>query len=104
MTLQQFKNILTGINGVSVYHKTAAKAANNYIVWAEVGKVRLSGNCKTSEAVYRYAVDFYTLAEYSATPETIERALEAGGCVITDLAIDYETDTKLTHYAYTVEG
>jgi len=104
MTPKQLKAVLNTVPGVAVYHNKALKATGEYIVWAEVGKSRLSADNITAEAAHRYAVDFFTPEEYSEKPAEIEKILEENDIVITDYAVDFEDDTGRTHYAYTVEG
>lgn len=104
MTLATFKAILTGISGVTVSHRKAAKAETDYIVWGEVGCINLFGDGAIIESGTRIAIDFFTKTEYSAKPALIVAALNAYDEIsISDSAIDYEEDTRLTHYAYTVE-
>lgn len=103
MKPKQFKAVLVAISDVTVHHNKAKKAVNNFIVWAEVGKSRLSADNITAEAAYRYAVDFFTLEEYSEIPAEIDKILEENDIVITDYAVNFEEETGLTHYAYTVE-
>lgn len=103
MTSKQFKDIITRIKNIPIYHNKALKSAEDYIVWAETGISRFNADAHTAETAGRFAVDCYTKDEYSEIPSEIERVLEDGGAVITDYAVDYENDTGYTHYAYTVE-
>lgn len=102
MTLREFRDVLCSIPNVSVYHRKAHKAADNYIVWQEVKGLSLDG--VSSEKGMRIAVDFYTKKEYSDIPAEIERILSGHDDIcIDDPVIDYEDDTGFTHYAYTAE-
>lgn len=93
---------MCSIPNVSVYHRKAHKAADNYIVWQEVKGLSLDG--VSSENGMRIAVDFYTKKEYSSTPAGITSVLSTCDDVcIDDPVIDYEDDTGFTHYAYTAE-
>ena len=104
MTLREFRDVLCGIPGVSVYHNKAHKADDNYIVWQEVGGISLDGDGIPVEKGVRIAVDFYTKEEYSEIPAQIELILsEHDEICIDDPVIDYEDDTGYTHYAYTAE-
>ncbi len=106
MTLSEFKSFL--VNGlkkhrVSVYHRKAAKIADNYVVWGEVGKNSLRADGGTAEYSYMAAVDFYTKSEYSSVPDVIEGIFENNEISYGDATIIYEDDTGFTHYAWTVE-
>lgn len=104
MTALQFKEIISSVPHVDSFHNTPFKCTDNYIVWAEVSKTRLKVNNKTRESNTRFAVDFFTTEEYSDIPSEIERILEDNDLLITDYQVDFEKETKLNHYAYTVEG
>ena len=104
MTLREFRDVLCSISGVSVYHRKAYKAADNYIVWQEVKGLSLDGDGVSSENGKRIAVDFFTKTEYSDIPENIELTLSRYDDICIDgPVIDYEDDTGFTHYAYTAE-
>ncbi len=104
MTLREFRDVLCTVPGVSVYHRKAHKAADNYIVWQEIKGLSLDGDGVSSEKGMRIAVDFYTKKEYSDIPEEIRSVLSAYDDIcIDDPVIDHEDDTGFTHYAYTAE-
>lgn len=104
MTLREFRDILCTVPSVSVYHRKAHKAADNYIVWQEIKALSLDGDGVSSENGMRIAVDFYTKKEYSGTPAEITSVLSVYDDIcIDDPVIDYEDDTGFTHYAYTAE-
>ena len=104
MTLREFRDVLCSIPGVTVYHSKAYKAEGDYIVWQEVNGLSLEGDVTSAEKGVRIAVDFYTRTEYSQIPAEIEFTLSRYDEICLDgPVIDYEDDTKYTHYAYTVE-
>lgn len=102
MTIRQFKTLLLTV-GVEVFHFESQKQSE-YIVWYEIGGIRLSGDNSTAESGTMIAVDFFTKQEYSPVPDRIQEIL--GGCdsiAIDDPTIIYDEETKTIHYAWTCE-
>lgn len=102
MTIRQFKTLLLTV-GVEVFHFESHKQSE-YIVWYEIGGIRLSGDNSIAESGTMIAVDFYTKQEYSVIPERITETLS--GCdsiAVDDPTIIFDEETKLIHYAWTCE-
>lgn len=102
-SLQRIKAALLTVPDVTVYHYEALNQKAPYIVWAEDGSNGFAAGNRVQEQAVTAAVDLYTKAEYSATPDAIQKALNDAGISWTLSAATYETDTGLIHYTWDVE-
>lgn len=102
MTIRQFKTLLLTV-GVDVFHFESQKQSE-YIVWYEIGGIKLSGDNSTAESGLLIAVDFFTKQEYSVIPERITEILDGCDAIAVDTpTVIYDEETKLIHYAWTCE-
>ncbi len=102
MKLKEFRNLLLAVHP-HVFHFVSAKESE-YIVWHEVGTLRLMGDGEQAETGTRIAVDYFTNEEYSPIPARLEQVLaDHEEICLADSAVDFEKDTGLIHYAYTCE-
>lgn len=102
MNLQLIKQALLTVTE-EVYHNESMKQSE-YVVWREISGIKLDGDNKTAESGVMIAVDFFTKQEYSELPNQITFALEdCDEIAVSEPNIDFESDTKLTHYSWICE-
>jgi len=102
MNLQLIKAALLTVMS-EVYHNESQKQSE-YIVWREIAGFKLEGDNKAAESGTMIAVDYFTKQEYSEIPEQITAALEnCDEIAVSEPNIDFESDTKLTHYSWLCE-
>ena len=87
---------------IPAYHFRAHKETPPYIVWHETSFTGLKAEERTVNPVLRFAVDYFSRKEYDDNAIAIKAALEKIGAVI-DMISDYDRETGIIHYAYTVE-
>jgi hypothetical protein len=102
MNLHLIKNILLTVTE-DVFHNESHKKSE-YVVWREIGSIKLEGDNASAESGSMIAVDFFTKSEYSEIPARITKALEScDEIAVSDTNIGYEEDTKLTRYSWICE-
>lgn len=100
MGLQRVKAALLTV-GLPVSHFKAHRQADRYLVWAEEGAARaLWCDGRLTEQAIQGTVDYFTRTEYDPYVEKIQRALGDAGIAFRLSSIQYEQDTKYTHYEW----
>ena len=103
-SLQKIKAALLTVPNVTVCHYEALRTEPPYIVWTEDGGNQLFAGNRLAEQAATATVDLYTKAEYSATPDDVQKALDDAGIAWSFSAALYEEDTGLIHYTWDVEA
>lgn len=103
MKLNEFRDILKQA-GVPVYKDYAHKQDGRYIVWYEIKPRSLRAEGGTAEKNSRFGVDFFTKEDVSDIPVLLENIFAQNDIAYSDYDVDFEEDTKYTHYAWTVEA
>ena len=102
MTLAEFRDMLK-LAGVPVYKDFAHKQNNSYIVWYEIQPRSLRADGGTAEKNHRFGVDFFTKNDISDIPVILEGIFARNDVAYSDYNVDFEEDTRYTHYAWTAE-
>lgn len=102
-SLETLKNALLTI-GVPVNHFRAAKQPDRYVVWAEEGQSGggYADNRMTLQ-VLTGTVDYFTRREYDPNFTKIQDVLNEIGIAWRLNSIQYEEDTRYTHYEWVWE-
>lgn len=86
------------------YHYQAYKQTDQYIVWAEDSQGdSVWADGKMQEQVIQGTVDFFTRDEYDPNFMLIQKALNDVGVSWRLNSIQYEDDTRYTHYEWVWE-
>lgn len=102
--LEALKTALTGVTD-HVYHfrRPANGVKSGYIVFEETGETSgaWAGNHKSEQAI-GVAVDYFTLVEFDPIVDSIQSALNSIECGWRLDDVQYEDETNLIHYTWTV--
>lgn len=83
------------------YHFEAHKQTDKYIVWAEEGQAGAGhGDNHMTTQVLTGTVDYFTKQEYDPAFGQIQQALNSMDIAWRLNSIQYEDDTKYTHYEW----
>lgn len=101
--IQKIANALLTVTD-QVYHYTALKKTDQYIVFAEDGQTESlwADNLCVYQAVTG-TIDYFTKTEYDPNSEKIQAALNNGDIVWYLNSVQYEEDTKYKHYEWVWE-
>ena len=90
--------------GLPVYRYESLKQTSAYLVWSEERSGDgLSGDNVRLEHTLVCTVDLYTKDTLAAWEREVQRALERYGVANRLNSVQYEPDTKYTHYEWVVE-
>lgn len=90
--------------GVPVYHLEAHEQTDQYIVYAEDGQAdSLWADGKMQEQAIQGTVDYFTRKEFDKNVKKIQKAFNDAGISWRLNSIQYEDDTRLTHYEWVWE-
>lgn len=103
MRFDRLKNALLTITP-NVFHDMAKGKHDQYIVWTVEGEVNAAhaDNRKVDQAIGG-TIDYFTNLEYDPNVEKIQTALNELGIGWRLESIQYEDDTKYTHYEWVWE-
>ncbi len=99
------KNLLTGIEGLRVYHYWRPRLQAPYCIWQEEteGESLHTDNKKT-EQVISGSIDYFTKTDLDLMVDEIQNALNNAEMVAWSLeSVDYEDETDLIHYVWSFE-
>ncbi len=104
MILNDLKALLLTI-GPPVFHYYASEQKGNYIVWAEDGSVgEFEADDKIQEQIIQGTIDYFTKVEFDPVFDQIQEKLNQAEWISWRLnSIQYEKDTKYTHYEWVFE-
>lgn len=103
--LQQVKEaLLTVIDAGKLYHLEALKAEYPYCIWAEDGggEQQNGDNYMLLQSV-QGTIDYYTRDEYDPVVDAIQSALKAARISFYLNSVQYEDETKATHWEWVFE-
>ena len=103
--LQKVKTaLLTVLDEGNLYHLEALKAEYPYCVWAEdgAGEQLNADNCMVQQTV-QGTIDYYTQEEYDPVVDKIQKALNAAKISFYLNSVQYEDETKATHWEWVFE-
>lgn len=103
--LMKINSLLTGIEGLKVYHYWRPRLVAPFCIWAEDGEGEsLHTNNKKSEQVISGSIDYFTLTEFDTNIDRIQEALNETEDVAWYLSsVQYEDTTNLIHYEWMFE-
>lgn len=103
MTLRELGEALMAVTP-DCYHYKALQQSDKYIVWAEDGQAdTLWADGKMQEQAIQGTVDYFTREEYDPNFAKIQEALNSIGVSWRLNSIQYEDDTRYTHYEWVWE-
>lgn len=103
MTLKDIRDLYLTITP-NVYHQDATGAEGNYIVWAEDGQGDdIHADNKKIGRALQGTTDYYTKDEFDPMVNEIEKAMNNSEMSWRLNSIQYEEDTKYTHYEWVWE-
>lgn len=87
------------------YHQEAWQQSDEYIVWAEDSEngAVYADNRKQMQ-ILDVTIDVYTKEEYPKIVERLQQAFNDNEIPYKLLSIQYEKDTKYTHYEYLIQA
>lgn len=103
--IQQIRDVLTGIETLSAFHyRKPASVTAPYAIWQEdsEGISHHSDNMKSEQVIEVY-IDYFTLTEYDSMVDSIQDALNDAQIAWRLESVQYEDETKLTHYEWVCE-
>lgn len=104
MNLQEIKTFLLGIT-LNTFHQEAWQQPNTYIVWAEDGESgAVHGDNRKVKQILDVTIDVFTKDEYPAIVTQLQQAFNDNGIPFELLSIQYEKETKYTHYEYLIQA
>ena len=104
MTLQEIKEFLLGVT-LNTFHQEAWEQPDTYIVWQEDGESdAVHGDNKKLVQILDVTIDVYTKEEYPEIITRLQNAFNDKGIPFELLSIQYESDTKYTHYEYLIQA
>lgn len=104
MTLKEIKEFLLDIT-LNTYHQEAWQQHDTYIVWAEDGESgAVHGDNRKVKQILDVTIDVFTKDEYPEIIERLQNAFNDKGIPFELLSIQYEPDTKYTHYEYLIQA
>ena len=96
--------LLTVIDAAKLYHLEALKAEYPYCIWAEDGGgEQLNGDNYMLHQSVQGTIDYYTRDEYDPVVDDIQAALNAARISFYLNSVQYEDDTKATHWEWVFE-
>ena len=103
--LQKIKEaLLTIIEEGKLFHLEALKTEYPYCVWAEDGAGnQLNGDNYMLQQTIQGTIDYYTQDEYDRVVEKIQEALKAARISYYLNSVQYEDETKATHWEWVFE-
>ena len=104
MSLQEIKEFLLGIT-LNTYHQEAWQQHDTYIVWAEdMESGAVHGDNRKIKQMLDVTIDVFTKDEYPEIIPRLQQAFNDEGIPFELLSIQYESDTKYTHYEYLIQA
>lgn len=105
LKLMKINDLLTGIDGLKVYHYWRPRLNAPFCIWAEDGEGNsLHTNNKKSEQVITGSIDYFTLQEFDPNIDKIQEALNNTEDVAWSLnSVQFEDTTNLIHYEWLFE-
>lgn len=103
--LQKVKEaLLAVISEERLYHQEALKAGFPYCVWMEdgAGEQLNADNYMINQSI-QGTIDYYTQTEYDPVVDEIQAALNAARISFYLNSVEYEDETKATHYEWVFE-
>lgn len=103
--LQKIKEaLLTVIEKGKLFHLEAQKAEYPYCVWTEDGAGnQLNGDNYMLQQAVQGTIDYYTQDEYDPAVNEIQEALKAARISFYLNSVQYEDETKATHWEWVFE-
>lgn len=102
--LENVKNALLSVQGLSVSHYEAIKKNAPYCVWAENGQgEQLNADNAMNQQAVAGVIDYYTKTENDITVDQIQEALKSAKISFDLYLVQYEDDTKMIHYQWEFE-
>lgn len=104
MSLKEIKDFLLGIT-LNTFHQEAWQQPDTYIVWAEDSESgAVHGDNRKIKQILDVTVDVFTKEEYPEIITRLQDAFNDKGIPFELLSIQYESDTKYTHYEYLIQA
>lgn len=104
MKLQEIKGFLQGIT-LNAYHQQAGEQKDTYIVWQEDGESdAVHADNRKEIQILDVTIDVFTKEEFPEIIERLQNAFNDNGIPFELLSIQYEIDTKYTHYEYLIQA
>lgn len=104
MKLKEIRDFLLGVT-LNVYHQEAWQQHDTYIVWAEdMESGAVHGDNRKIKQVLDVTIDVFTKDEYPEIIPRLQQAFNDEGIPFELLSIQYEPDTKYTHYEYLIQA
>lgn len=101
-TLEQIKDALTSIDGLSVYHyHKPSEVKDRYCVWAEDKEATsMQGSNRKIHQQLQGTIDLFSKVEYDTAVDDIQDALNAAGIGFYQNSIQYEDETGFIHWEW----
>ena len=104
MKLKEIRDFLLGVT-LNVYHQEAWQQHDTYIVWAEdMESGAVHGDNRKIKQVLDVTIDVFTKDEYPEIIPRLQQAFNDEGIPFELLSIQYESDTRYTHYEYLIQA
>jgi hypothetical protein len=104
MTLKEIRDMLLEVTPNS-YHQEAWQQPDTYIVWAEDGESdAIHADNRKEMQILDVTIDVFTKEEYPEIITRLQDAFNEKDIPFKLLSIQYESDTKYTHYEYLIQA
>ena len=103
MTIQEIKNLLTGVDPDAQRYEHDQAGNDAYTVWREITPLGFYGD-GVEEGTIHFQVDRFTKTEDDTIAANLKSTLEGQDDIAVDYRVDYEQDTGYIHHIYDCEG
>jgi hypothetical protein len=104
MNLQLIRDVCKSVLPKATFHNEAGTKKDQYIVWNEEGQSSSSyADNRMQEQSITGTIDLYTKIEYDPLFDMLQVALKTAGITFRLESIQYEDQTKYTHYEWSWE-
>lgn len=104
MTLKEIRDLLLEVTPNS-FHQEAREQSDEYIVWAEDSESdAIHSDNQKQTLILDVTIDVFTRDEYPEIIARLHKGFNEKEIPFKLLSIQYETDTKYTHYEYLIQA